>query len=99
MNRRTKGILCIIASAFCFSLMNMFVRLAGDLPTPQKAFFRNAVALLFAIVILVKSGEGFTLEKGNFKYLFSALLCGYCPAASSAISMPWTIWPSRTRPC
>ena len=30
MNRRTKGILCIIASAFCFSLMNMFVRLAGD---------------------------------------------------------------------
>ena len=70
MNRRTKGILCIIASAFCFSLMNMFVRLAGDLPTPQKAFFRNAVALLFAIVILVKSGEGFHIGKANFKYLF-----------------------------
>ena len=76
MNRRTKGILCIIASAFCFSLMNMFVRLAGDLPTPQKAFFRNAVALLFAIVILVKSGEGFHIGKGNFKYLFLRSFAG-----------------------
>lgn len=76
MNRRTKGILCIIASAFCFSLMNMFVRLAGELPTPQKAFFRNAVALLFAIVILVKSGEGFHIGKGNFKYLFLRSFAG-----------------------
>ena len=64
------------ASAFCFSLMNMFVRLAGDLPTPQKAFFRNEVALLFAIVILVKSGEGFHIGKGNFKYLFLRSFAG-----------------------
>lgn len=76
MNRRTKGILCIIASAFCFSLMNMFVRLSGDLPTPQKAFFRNAVALLFAVVILIKSGEGFHIGKGNFKYLFLRSFAG-----------------------
>ena len=69
MNNRTKGVLCIIASAFCFSLMNMFVRLSGDLPTPQKSFFRNAVALVFAAVILLREGKGFHIGKGNLKYL------------------------------
>ena len=69
MNNRTKGVLCIIASAFCFSLMNMFVRLSGNLPTPQKSFFRNAVALVFAVVILLREREGFHIGKGNLKYL------------------------------
>lgn len=69
MNQRTKGILCIVASAFCFSLMNMFVRLSGDLPTPQKSFFRNAVALVFAAVILLREGTGFHIGKGNLKHL------------------------------
>lgn len=69
MNNRTKGVLCIIASAFCFSLMNMFVRLSGDLPTPQKSFFRNAVALAFAVVILLREGQKFHIGKGNLKYL------------------------------
>ena len=69
MNRRTKGIVCIIASAFCFSLMNMFVRLSGDLPTPQKGFFRNAVALVFAAVMLLREGGGFRIGKGNLPHL------------------------------
>ena len=69
MNNRTKGVVCIIASAFCFALMNMFVRLSGDLPTPQKGFFRNAVALVFAVVMLLREGEGFHIGKGNLKYL------------------------------
>ncbi len=76
MNRRTKGILCIIASAFCFSLMNMFVRLSGDLPTPQKAFFRNAVALIFAVIILIRSGQGFHIGQGNFTHLFLRSFAG-----------------------
>ena len=33
--QRYKGILYIICSAFCFALMNMFVRAAGDLPSIQ----------------------------------------------------------------
>lgn len=69
MNNRTKGVVCIIASAFCFALMNMFVRLSGDLPTPQKGFFRNAVALVFAVVMLLREGDGFHIGKGNLKYL------------------------------
>ena len=46
-----KGILYIIISAFCFALMNLFVRMAGDLPSIQKSFFRNFVAAVFACVI------------------------------------------------
>lgn len=54
MSSRVKGIICIINSAFCFALMSTFVRLAGDIPSPQKAFFRNLVALFFALIMLKK---------------------------------------------
>ncbi len=38
-SNKVKGIMCIISSAFCFALMNMFVRMAGDLPSIQKKAF------------------------------------------------------------
>lgn len=63
MSQRTKGILCIIASAFCFALMNTFVRLSGDLPSFQKSFFRNLVAFFVALFILLKEHHGFKLKK------------------------------------
>ncbi len=44
MNKKYKGIIYIIISAFCFAFMNMFVHMSGDLPSIQKSFFRNFVA-------------------------------------------------------
>lgn len=44
----------IILSAFFFACMNVSVRLAGDLPSVEKSFFRNLVAAVFAAVILCK---------------------------------------------
>ena len=44
----------IILSAFFFACMNVSVRLAGNLPSIQKSFFRNLVAAVFAAVILTK---------------------------------------------
>ena len=44
MKSRQKAILYIISAAFFFSLMNTFVRLAGDIPSIQKSFFRNLIA-------------------------------------------------------
>lgn len=76
MNNRTKGIACIVISAFCFSLMNMFVRLSGDLPVMQKSFFRNAIAFLIALALLLKEGEGFHVGKGNLKFLFLRAAAG-----------------------
>ena len=47
MSQKNKGIILIIMSAFFFALMNMMVRLAGDLPSIEKSFFRNFVAVFF----------------------------------------------------
>ena len=41
----------IILSAFFFACMNVSVRLAGDLPSVEKSFFRNLVAAVFAAII------------------------------------------------
>ena len=76
MNRKTKGIICIIASAFCFALMNMFVRLAGDLPSVQKSFFRNAVAVIVAAVTLMRTEEKFKLNKNNLPELIARSVFG-----------------------
>lgn len=55
MSQKNKGIILIITSAFFFALMNMMVRLAGDLPSIEKSFFRNFVAVFFALIALKKS--------------------------------------------
>lgn len=55
MSNRTKGTLCILLAALSFALMNTFVHLAGDVPSMQKAFFRNFVAVLFAFAIMKKN--------------------------------------------
>ena len=68
-----KGILCILAAALGFSFMTFFVRISGDLPTMQKAFFRNAVAAVVATVILLRSPDKFKIKKGSFGD--SALRC------------------------
>lgn len=66
MNQKYKGMFYIVVSAFCFALMNMFVRLAGDLPSIQKSFFRNIVAMVFAAGILFKNRIPFRCRQGNF---------------------------------
>ena len=55
MSQKTKGILCIITYAFFFAVMNVFVRMAGDLPSVQKSFFRNLVAIFFAAAVLLRA--------------------------------------------
>lgn len=72
-----KGVLFIILSAFCFSCMNVCVRLSGDLPTIQKTFFRNLVALIIAAGILFREKEGFRLtHRKNLLPLLSRSLFG-----------------------
>ena len=63
MKGQLKGILCICIAAIGFSFMTFFVRMAGDLPTMQKAFFRNAFALVIAAAALISKKEKFELKK------------------------------------
>ena len=77
MNKRNKAILLIILSAFSFAFMFAFVRLSGDLPTMQKVFFRNFVALFFALGVMKKKHIRFgCATRKNSMVLFTRSLAG-----------------------
>lgn len=76
MKQKYKGIIFIIVSAFCFALMNLLIHMSGDLPTVQKSFFRNIVAFISALVIIVKHQDGFQIKKGSMKFLILRSLFG-----------------------
>lgn len=76
MKKKYMGIVYIIISAFCFALMNLFVRMAGDLPSVQKSFFRNFVAAVFACILLLKDKTPFRCKKENLKYLILRAVFG-----------------------
>ncbi len=76
MSQKTKGILCIISAAFCFALMNLFIKLAGDIPTLQKAFFRNLVAIFFSLAILKKKGIPFRISPKHLPLLTGRAIFG-----------------------
>ena len=81
------AILHLLAAAFFFSLMTFFVRVSGELPTMQKAFFRNFFALLIATASLIKTGTGFYVRKGNGVSLLMRCLFG----TSGLIANFWAI--------
>jgi drug/metabolite transporter (DMT)-like permease len=74
---RKKGIAFIILSAFGFALMAMFVRLCDNfgqcIPSVQKAFFRNIIALTAAAAILATNVGGAT-DKRKCKITPTVLL-------------------------
>lgn len=76
MNTKYKGILCILTSAFCFATMNMFVRLSGDLPSIEKSFFRNFVAMIISFLMITRNKDGFRWEKGNSTLMFVRAFAG-----------------------
>ena len=70
------GIVFIIMAAFFFALMGLFVKLAGDLPSIQKSFFRNLVAIPSAMFVIIKSKAGFKIKSGNTSTLILRSLFG-----------------------
>ena len=77
LSRLNKAILFLITSAFFFALMNMFVRLSGDVPTIQKTFFRNFFALFIASGAMIKNRCSIIPPKGARFDLFMRAACGY----------------------
>ena len=76
LNNTTKGIVCIILAALGFSLMTFFVRLSGNVPTMEKAFFRNAFAAVVSFILLKREGEKFHVKRENRSDLFFRCLFG-----------------------
>ena len=76
MNTKTKGILYVIMAAFGFSMMSVFVHLAGDLPFFQKAFFRNVAALFFVFTVMLKNHISFVPKRENIGLLLCRAIFG-----------------------
>lgn len=76
ISQKTKGILYILTAAFGFSLMSLFVKLAGDLPAMQKAFFRNLVAMIFIFIIMIKEKVSFIPPKEHIPDLLGRSFFG-----------------------
>lgn len=69
INDRYKGIFYIILAAFGFAFMNLFVKLAGDLPAIEKSFFRNLVAIFFAFLAM-KKGEDYFFHSERIREVY-----------------------------
>ena len=76
ISNKSKGIICILFAAMGFSLMTFFVRISGDVPTMEKAFFRNAVAIIASLVLLIRSGEKISIKNGCAGDIFFRCLFG-----------------------
>lgn len=69
LDNRYKGIIFIIMSAFGFAVMSAFVKLAGDLPSFQKTFFRNLVSCTVALTFIIKNKQSYFGKKSSQKIL------------------------------
>ena len=76
MSQKNQGIMYIIMAAFFFACMSFFIRKAGDLPTMQKGFFRNVVAMFVAAVMLLRTEDKFEIKKGSIPSLLMRAICG-----------------------
>ena len=110
LSQKTQGIVYVLIAAFGFSLMSMFIKLAGDLPSFEKAFFRNFVALIFITILMLRSRTSFRPERRNLPALFGRCFFGtlglllslihICPNRSAttwcSMTFPSTSAPAKT---
>ncbi len=77
-NNILMGIFCIIMSGIGFSLMALFIKLSGDLPSMQKGFFRNIIAVAISSIPLIKHWKNinFPANKVSWIVLFSRTIFG-----------------------
>lgn len=68
-NNTLKGIFCIIIAGFGFALMSLFVKLSGDLPSMQKGFFRNIIAVFISSIPLIKHWKVINIPRNNTGWL------------------------------
>ena len=68
-NNILKGIFCIIIAGFGFALMSLFVKLSGDLPSIQKGFFRNIIAVFISSIPLIKHWRFINIPRNNTGWL------------------------------
>ncbi len=56
-SHKSVAILLMLLSSFSFAGMGALVKLSGNIPTFEKAFFRNIVSLIIALILLAKNHQ------------------------------------------
>jgi len=65
LNNIVKGIILMLISSIGFSIMTLFVKLSGELPSIQKTFFRNIVSAVIAFFFVIYNRESLFGKKEN----------------------------------
>jgi len=68
-NGYKKSIILMAVSSLSFALMSLMVRLSGDLPLLEKVLFRNFIALILALMLIIKNGDSVWGQKKNRIFL------------------------------
>lgn len=76
LNNIVKGITLMLISTIGFSIMTLFVKLSGDLPSIQKTFFRNFVSLIIAFIFVIYNKERLFGKKENQLVLLGRSIFG-----------------------
>ena len=84
LKNKNRGILYVLLEAFFFALMTFFLKEAGNLPTMEKALFRNLVASVVSLMILLRTEEKLKIKKGSLPFLLlraaggtAGLICNF----------------------
>ena len=76
MSNQSKGILFILLAALSFAMMSVCVRLAGEISTFEKAFFRNFVAALITGVIMLRQHVPTKLSRESRRFVLWRAVLG-----------------------
>lgn len=78
MSTKNKGIILILFAGIFFAWMTILSRLSGNLPTMQKAFFRNFFAAIVALFLLVRNATDYKYPQKYIPALLIRSICGTC---------------------
>lgn len=73
---KLKGIGLIVLTAILLSVMGVFIKLAGHVPTPEKLVYRNLLSIIISFIIIVKSKGTFFGTKDSRKALIIRTIVG-----------------------
>ena len=76
MSNKSKGIIFILLAGLSFASMSACVRLAGDVSTFEKAFFRNFVALLITAPMMIKNYVPTKLSRESRRFVWMRAIFG-----------------------
>lgn len=76
MGKKSKGILFMLISAFLYALMNVFIKIANDIPLFERLFFTNLVTFLIAYFLVRKNKASLVGKRDNQRDLFIRSILG-----------------------